>query len=134
MVKLKKIMKKIHPMYIMFIVVEEEGISDQGLEAAAGSSAVDGAAALDKKATAGVNRGGAGESEDPKKSCWLCHSHEHAVELRVCRGCNKVRLFSAFLSSQHKCAFCRVDLILLSTRMEYFQACYCSEKCQEETK
>ena len=70
----------------------------QDLKAAAESSAVDGAAALDK-AAAGANPGGANraaaEREDPKKSCWLCHTSEHAVELRVCSGCHKVRHFTA---------------------------------------
>ena len=70
----------------------------QDLKAAAESSAVGGAAALDKAAAAGAIPGGANraaaEREDPKKSCWLCHNPEHAVELRVCSGCHKVRLFT----------------------------------------
>ena len=30
-----------------------------------------------------------GESDDPRKSCWLCYAAE--VELSVCKGCKKVR-------------------------------------------
>ena len=74
----------------------------QDLKAAADSSAVGGAAALDK-AAAGANPGGAkgasAEREDIKEGCWLCHTPEHALELRVCIGCNKVRLFTAFIHS-----------------------------------
>ena len=92
----------------------------QDLEAAAaGSSAVEGTAALDK-AAAGAScpgegkRAAAAERQDPKKSCWMCHSSEHAVQLRVCSGCRKVRLFTAFSSfsssSQHNRAMCRVYL------------------------
>ena len=70
----------------------------QDLEAAADSSAVDGAAALDKAAAGaipgGANRAAA-ERHDIKEGCWLCHTPEHAVELRVCSGCHKVRLFTA---------------------------------------
>ena len=74
----------------------------QDLEAAAGSSAVGGAAALDK-AAAGANPGGvkgaAAEREDIKESCWLCDTPAHAVQLRLCIGCHKVRLFTAFIPS-----------------------------------
>ena len=72
----------------------------QDLEAAAGSSAVGGAAALDK-AAAGANPGGAkgAAAEREDISCWLCHTPEHAVELRLCIGCHKVRLFTAFIPS-----------------------------------
>ena len=72
----------------------------QDLKAAADSSAVGGAAALDK-AAAGASpcgaKGAAAEREDI--SCWLCHSPAHAVELRLCIGCHKVRLFTAFIPS-----------------------------------
>ena len=62
---------------------------------AAGSSAADGAAALGKAgADPGEANRAAGERDDQKKSCWLCHSPEHADQLRKCSGCHKVWLFT----------------------------------------
>ena len=28
---------------------------------------------------------------DPRRFCWMCQAPEHAVELMVCTGCNRVR-------------------------------------------
>ena len=33
------------------------------------------------------------ESEDPKKTCWLCHAPDQTVQLRKCQGCLKVGPF-----------------------------------------
>ena len=91
----------------------------QDLEAATGSlAAPDGPVALDK-AAAGENladgraNGAAAEKEDPQKSCWLCHASEHAVQLRVCSGCHKVRLFTAKFTLIEAEQMCSVSLILL---------------------
>ena len=105
----------------------------QDLEAAAGSTAADGAAALDK-AAAGANLGdGANraEEEDPKKNCWMCHMPEHAVQLRVCSGCHKVRLFTAKLILI-KANVQRLPDSASPSPLECLQARYCSEKCSEE--
>ena len=33
------------------------------------------------------------ESEDPRKTCWLCHAPDQTVQLRKCQGCLKVGPF-----------------------------------------
>ena len=37
-------------------------------------------------------------AQDPNKFCWRCKTPEPAVELRVCKGCNRVRFHKIFLS------------------------------------
>ena len=76
---------------------KEATCAAQDLKAAAGSSAQDrGAAALDEAgADPGEANRAAGEREDQKKRCWLCHSPELADQLRKCSGCHKVRLLTA---------------------------------------
>ena len=60
----------------------------------------------------------AAEKEDPRKSCWLCHTPEHAVQLRVCSGCHKVRLFTAKFTLIEAAQMCNVGLLRLLLDLE----------------
>ena len=56
------------------------------------SSTVDGAAALEKafgENPVPADKGASGDGEQ-ENICWLCCAAEPAVELRVCKGCNRV--------------------------------------------
>ena len=66
----------------------------------AGSPAVDGAAALGKANGSDAVPADRVDARgyDPEKICWLCLKPEHAVELRVCRGCNRVSRQNSHMS------------------------------------